>query len=80
MYRGAAGLHGLQWRFSPKAGFPKPAFVAKKECPRVTNRLAIILGSLIVGAIVLDAIMGWGVSLFLARRLVDLIEWIIFWR
>jgi len=47
----------------------------------VTNRLAIILGALIVGAVVIDAVInGAGATLFLLKRLLELIEWMAFWR
>lgn len=46
----------------------------------MTNRLAIILGVLIVIGLALDAFAGWGFGLFLARRFLDLVEWMIFWR
>lgn len=47
----------------------------------MTNTLSIVLGSLIVGAIALDAILNGGESLlFLGKKLADLIEWLAFWR
>lgn len=46
----------------------------------MTNSLAVILAALIVGALALDLAMGWGLSLFLARRFADLVEWMAFWR
>ena len=48
--------------------------------PRMTNRLAIILFCLIVGAVALDLWMGWGAVLFLLREWEHLIEWLAFWR
>jgi anti-sigma regulatory factor (Ser/Thr protein kinase) len=46
----------------------------------MTNRLAIILAVLLVGALTLDALFSWGLGLFLARRFADLVEWMAFWR
>jgi hypothetical protein len=46
----------------------------------MTNSLAVILAVLIAGAVALDVAMGWGLSLFLARRFADLVEWMAFWR
>ncbi|MEM1374303.1 MAG: hypothetical protein AAGF78_07975 [Pseudomonadota bacterium] len=47
----------------------------------MTNRLAIILGLIIVTAVILDQVFNDGVaSLFLSKRLLDLIEWLAFWR
>lgn len=46
----------------------------------MTNRLAIILAVLIVGGLTLDAVFGWGLGLFMARRFADLVEWMAFWR
>ncbi|MFN3294627.1 MAG: hypothetical protein ACK4S2_05625 [Gemmobacter sp.] len=46
----------------------------------MTDRLAIILGLLILGGLVLDLTFGLGIALFLARRFADLVEWAAFWR
>ncbi len=46
----------------------------------MSNRIALILGGLIMTAVVLDLIFGWGGTLFLARKFADFIEWIAFWR
>lgn len=35
---------------------------------------------LIVGALTLDQVMGWGGTLFLLRKLSDFIEFTAFWR
>lgn len=47
----------------------------------MTNRLAIIFAVLIVGAILSDLIFNGGAaSLFLLRKMMDLIDWMAFWR
>ena len=47
----------------------------------MTNTLAIVLGTLIVGAIAFDAIANDGATLlFLGKKLAELIEWLAFWR
>ena len=46
----------------------------------MTNRLALILGVLIVGALWLDLHFGWGASVFLGRRALELMDWVAFWR
>ena len=47
----------------------------------MTNRLAIILGVLLVGALLYDVFTNDGTTLlFLMRRFVDLIQWLAFWR
>lgn len=46
----------------------------------MTTRLAIILGLVIAGFFALDLTFGWGWTLFLSRRFVDLVDWVIFWR
>ncbi len=47
----------------------------------MTNRIAVILGVLIVGAIVADAIyFGTQHAVFLGKKFTDLIEWLAFWR
>lgn len=47
----------------------------------MTNRIALVLGLLIVGAILFDYVyFGTEHGLFLAKKFTDLIEWIAFWR
>lgn len=46
----------------------------------MTNRLAAILAGLIVAGLILDQLLGSGLALFLARRFLDLVEWMVFWR
>lgn len=47
----------------------------------MTNRSALILGTFIVAAIVLDvAIFGPGHLVFLGKKMAELIEWMAFWR
>lgn len=47
----------------------------------MTNRLAIILGLLIIGGIVADLMLNDGVALlFLAKKFAEFLEWIAFWR
>ena len=47
----------------------------------MTNPIAIALGLLITGLIVLDIIMTGGHNLFfVARKFVELIEWLAIWR
>lgn len=47
----------------------------------MTNQIALILGVLILAALGLDAYHAdWANTLFLARKLTDLIEWLAFWR
>lgn len=52
------------------------------ECGGVlTDRLALILGGLLVALIVCDlALNGGGALLFLLRKFADLVEWLSFWR
>jgi len=47
----------------------------------MTNKIALMLGLLIVGAIVVD-VMYYGTEhiVFLAKKMADLIEWLAFWR
>lgn len=47
----------------------------------MTNRIAIALGLLIIGAIVLD-VLAFGTEhlVFLGKKLAELIEWVAFWR
>ncbi len=47
----------------------------------MTNRIAIGLGFTIVAGLAIDYFMfGGGVPVFLGRRLVDVLEFIAFWR
>ncbi|MEM1234703.1 MAG: hypothetical protein AAGH70_11310 [Pseudomonadota bacterium] len=47
----------------------------------MTNRLAIILGCIILAALLLDRLLNGGeATLFLSKRLLELIEWLAFWR
>lgn len=46
----------------------------------MTNKLAIVLGCVVVAAIVADQVLGLGWGLYLARRFVDLLGWVAFWR
>ncbi|MFN3210699.1 MAG: hypothetical protein ACE369_17185 [Roseovarius sp.] len=47
----------------------------------MTDRLALILGLLIVAALAWDYhYNAFDASFFLARKTVDLIEWLAFWR
>lgn len=47
----------------------------------MTNIIALWLGILIIGFLMLDHfVLEWGVPLFLMRQLADLTEYIAFWR
>lgn len=47
----------------------------------MTDRLALILGGLLVALIACDlALNGGGALLFLLRKFADLVEWLSFWR
>ena len=47
----------------------------------MTNQIAIVLGILILAALGLDAYaFDWSNSFFLARKFIDLLEWLAFWR
>ncbi|MGH1412135.1 MAG: hypothetical protein ACRBB0_01495 [Pelagimonas sp.] len=47
----------------------------------MTNQLAIIIGLALVGAVAADVFLADGMStLFLARKLFVLLDWVAFWR
>ncbi|MEM6586888.1 MAG: hypothetical protein AAF641_00445 [Pseudomonadota bacterium] len=47
----------------------------------MTNQLALILGFIVVTLLTIDAhSFGWDNTVFLARKLLELIEWLKFWR
>jgi hypothetical protein len=46
----------------------------------LTNTIALWLGLLIVAAIIADLVLNGGSALmFLARKFLDLVEWVDFW-
>lgn len=45
----------------------------------MTNQVAIALFLIVLAAIGLDLYQGWGGTLFLLRKGVDLIDWLKFW-
>lgn len=47
----------------------------------MNNQIAIALGLLILVFLGVDKVYNdWSMTLFLARKLADLIEWLAFWR
>lgn len=47
----------------------------------MTNRIALVLAMLIVGAIFIDTMYnGTEHLVFLAKKMTELIEWLAFWR
>ena len=47
----------------------------------MTNRIAIVLGLLLICVVVMD-VMFYGTEhiVFLSKKLIDLIDWVAFWR
>ncbi|MGL4320113.1 MAG: glyceraldehyde-3-phosphate dehydrogenase [Paracoccaceae bacterium] len=47
----------------------------------MSNRAAIILASVVIGALLLDRILNAGdATMFMLRKMFDLVEYIAFWR
>ena len=47
----------------------------------MTNRIALVLGLMIIAAIVIDVLIyGDEHMIFLAKKLMEFIDWIAFWR
>jgi hypothetical protein len=47
----------------------------------MTNRIAIVLGLIILGLLLIDIlIFGTEHIVFLGKKMFDLIEWVAFWR
>ena len=47
----------------------------------MTNRLALILGAIVLSALIIDMMFfGMDHLIFLSKKLMELIEWIAFWR
>jgi hypothetical protein len=46
----------------------------------MTNRIAILLLAVIALAVMIDGLLGWGGTVFLLRKLLDLIQAMAFWR
>jgi len=54
---------------------------ARSKVRTLTNRLAVILGLLVIGFFLLDHfVLGMGAPLFLARKVGELTDWLAFWR
>jgi hypothetical protein len=67
--RGEAGISAL------------PVFIRLRVRSVMTNRLAIVLGLILIIAITVDVMMyGSEHVIFLGKKLFELIEWIAFWR
>jgi hypothetical protein len=46
----------------------------------MTNRIALVIGIVLVAVIAVDAVANGGAALgFLSRKFIDLIEWVKFW-
>jgi hypothetical protein len=46
----------------------------------MTTRLALVLAAFVIGLCALDLMVGGGWTLFLLKRVVDLVDWLTFWR
>ena len=46
----------------------------------MTNRIALWLGLIVAAFVALDIALGWGATLYLARRFLDLIRAVAIWR
>ncbi|MDH2326391.1 hypothetical protein QCN27_05895 [Cereibacter sp. SYSU M97828] len=46
----------------------------------MTNRIALILAAILVVAICVDLALGWGGTMFAMRKMLDLIDYVMFWR
>lgn len=47
----------------------------------MTNRIALVLALMVVGAFVLDAaVLHWNLPVLVGRQMLSLIEWVSFWR
>lgn len=47
----------------------------------MTNQIAITLGALVLLSLGLDwFVSDWTATLFLSRKLADMVEWMAFWR
>jgi hypothetical protein len=72
------------WAISAKAccyALPALKGAGNEKGRLMTNRIALVLGFLIICAIVADYIYyGTEHTVFLAKKMTDLIEWLAFWR
>lgn len=46
----------------------------------MSDRVALILGLVVAGAVAADLALGLGATLFLMRQGLTLVEWLVFWR
>lgn len=52
-----------------------------RAAPTMSDRTNLILGGLIVGLIALDlAVLRSGATVFLAKKLLNLVDYLVFWR
>lgn len=71
----------LVYRLRNTGGGPPAPGHAQTEWGRMTDRIAFILAALIAGAVVLDLwLLNTGATLFVLRKLADLVEYLAFWR
>ena len=76
---GQAGLSIEILRKIVPSGIPGGTF--RFGLAHMTNQIAITLGAIILIGLGLDWFFGdWAATLFLGRKLADLIEWMAFWR
>lgn len=70
---------GLTPQFFARGAVARPTFPYLKVV--MTNTIAVFLALLIIGFVMLDHfVLDWGVPAFVLRRLIDLIDYIAFWR
>lgn len=68
------------WHITAKR-LPGCGGLCNAERPSVTNRIAIVLGAVLIALILVDVLFfSAGGIVFLGRRLLDLIDWLAFWR
>lgn len=57
-----------------------PAFLVSERSD-VTNTIAVVLGALVLGGLASDVVFNdTKASLFLAKKFLEFLEWIAFWR
>ena len=80
--RGGDGQPGLSGAFAGLRAASAPVISGRTNRSHlVTNRIALILGLILIAAMVAD-VMYFGTEhlIFLGKKMFDLMEWMAFWR
>ena len=46
----------------------------------MTNKIALVLGLIVVAFFILNFLFGWDAHIFLGRKMIEFTHWLAFWR